>query len=188
LTDLISEKKILGIGPRLLNAADRLAPLLGTVNGGLRPFMSKGGGGVGGALNVVKTGISNFSFDSPIDTTMAAINQPAVYPIASGVGSWAGGLIASEIGNELGGDIGGFLKTGGSASMKFGVSSIFMGILSAYFLEQKGGGGILSAPMNAIGGYVGGGGQNSRIKQDNPDMIPVRMQRGIVSGYGRTEN
>jgi len=188
MSKLVSEKKILGVGPRLLKAADRLAPLAGTANGLLMPFIAKGGGSAAGAVNVIKTGISGFKFRSPIGTTMDAINQPNVYPIASGVGAWVGGLIAEQVGQELGGSVGGFLKTGGGASMKFGVSSAFMGVLSAYFLEQGGGGGILARGVGKVGGLAMGAGQNTRLRQDNPDIVPDTRTSGVISmDIGRTE-
>jgi len=186
MTDLVSEKKILGIGPRLLNAADRLAPLAGTANGLLGPFFKKGGGGVQGAVNLVGKSVKSFNFANPVTTTMSALGQPNVYPIASGITSWIGGLIANEVGKELGGDVGGFLGTAGSAASKFGVSSAFMGMLSSYFLEQTGP-GIAETISTGIGGLKGSGSQNYRLAQDNPDVVPSTMSRGVVSTSQGTE-
>jgi len=184
---VVSTQKIIGIGPRLLKAVDRLAPLAGTVNGLLKPFMLKGGGSAAGAVSLVGSSIRSFKFASPLTTTMAVLNQPAVYPVQSGVGSWIGGMIAEQIGQELGGQVGGFLKTGGSAAMKFGVSSAFMGILSGYFLEQRGGGGPLGTVATGITGLVGGAGQNFRLAQDNPDIVPSTMTQGVVTPMQGTE-
>ena len=180
MSELVSTKSIVGIGPRLLNAADRLAPLAGTANGLIGPFMAKGGGSINGAMGLVGSSIKKFNFASPIKTTMAAINQPSVYPIASGLGSWAGGFIANQVGEELKGQIGGFLGTAGSAAMKFGVASAFMGILSAYFLEQEGA-GIVGRVSGGIMGLASSGGQNYRLAQDNPDIVPDTMARGVIT-------
>lgn len=188
MVDLISEKRILGIGPRLLNAADRLAPLAGTVNGLVKPFFAKGGGGATGAINVVSGAVKSFNFANPLSTTMSALGQPQVYPIASGIVSWIGGEVVKEVGKELGGDVGSFLGTGGSAASKFGVSSAFMGILSGYFLEQRGT-GIIGNVSTGVGNLnVGGGaGQQYRLAQDNPDVIPDKISRGAVVPSTRTE-
>jgi hypothetical protein len=118
---------------------------------------------------------------------MAAINQPSVYPIQDGVWSMLGGYLASELGQALGGSVGGFLGTGGSAASKFGVSSAFMGILSAYFLEQSSGSGIIGNVHTGIKGLASGGGQNYRLAQDNPDIVPSTMARGVVTPKYGTE-
>ena len=187
MSKLVNEKRILGIGPRLLSAADKLAPLAGTANGLLRPFLAKGGGSAAGALGVVKSGIRGFKFASPIDTTMSAINDPATYPIVSGIGSWIGGLLAEQVGAELGGQIGDFMKKGGSAAMKFGTSSAFMGVLSAYFLEQGAGAGPLNMGIGAVQSISGG--FNSRLRQDNPDINVDARQGGVIAmpAYGGVE-
>ena len=186
MADLVSTEKIIGIGPRLLKAADRLAPLLGTANGLIKPFMAKGGRSASGAMQVVSSSIKSFNFANPITTTISALNQPAVYPIASGIGSWIGGLIASEVGEEIGGQIGGFLKTGGSAAQGFGVASAFMGILSGYFLEQRGG-GPLGDISTGVRGLTSGAGQNFRLAQDNPDIVPSTLTQGVVTQSRGTE-
>ena len=184
--DLINEKRILGIGPRLLNAADRLAPLAGTVNGLVGPFFKKGGGGAQGAIQVVGDSVRGFNFANPLSTTMSALNQPGVYPVSSGIISWIGGEVVKEVGKELGGDVGGFLHTGGSAASKFGVSSAFMGILSAYFLEQRGS-GIIGGVSTGIRGIATRAGQNYRLAQDNPDMVPASLSQGVITPIRRTE-
>lgn len=187
MSNLVSESNIIGIGPRMLKAAERLAPLAGTLNGGIKPFYTKGGSSLSGAMNLVGSTVRNFKFANPIQTTMAAANQPQVYPITSGIWSWIGGLIAEQVGQEIKGDIGSFLGTGGRAAMKFGTTSAFMGILSGYFLEQGAGGGIVGDVWTGTKGLAGGGSQNYRLKQDNPDVVPQTMARGIVSPLKGTE-
>jgi hypothetical protein len=186
MTELVSTQRIVGIGPRLLSAADRLAPLAGTINGMIRPFFAKGGGSIGGAMSVAGGAVRSFNFASPLKTTMSALNQPNVYPVASGLGSWLGGLISREIGQELGGQVGSFLGTAGSAAQKFGVASAFMGILSAYFLEQRGS-GLIGRGYEGVKGLTTGAGQNYRLAQDNPDIVPSTMARGVVTAKYGTE-
>ena len=187
MSELVSTTSIVGIGPRLLNAADRIAPLAGTVNGLVKPFFAKGGSSISGAVNVAGAAVKSFNFANPVTTTMSALSQPSVYPIQSGIGGWLGGLIAKEVGQELKGTAGGFLQTAGSAAMKFGTSSAFMGILSGYFLEQRGT-GLLGKGYEGVKGLTSGtGGQNYRLAQDNPDIVPSTMSQGVVTTNYSTE-
>lgn len=185
MTELISTQKIIGVGPRLLNAADRIAPALGTVNGLVGPFLAKGGGSATGAVSLIGSSLRAFStgIPNPLSTTMSALGQPGVYPIVSGAGAAIAGMITEEVGKEIGGLVGGFLKTGGSAAQKFGVASAFMGIITAYFLEARGGGSRL---FRLGSGIASGAGQNYRLEQDNPDVVPNTMSRGVVSMRGGT--
>ena len=189
---LISTPSITGMPGKLLSAADRLAPFAGTLNGLVGPFLKKSGGGLGGAMTTVTDGVKNFKFASPISTTMSAINQPDIYPIMSGVQSIVGGYIAEEIGKAVGGSIGGFMATAGGATQKFGVASAFMGTLTGYFLEQGAGGGPGEGIVNigqraATGNLGGGGGQDYRLSQDNPRVVPNTMSQGVVSTSTGTE-
>jgi len=189
---LISTPSIAGIGPRLLSAADRLAPTAGVLNGLVGPFFKKSGGGLGGATSLIINGVKSFKFASPLATTRSALNQPDVYPIESGVVGIIGGMIADELGKALGGSVGGFLSKAGGASTKFGTSSAFMGTLTAYFLEQGSGGGAAEGIVNvgqrlAGGGGTGSGGQDYRLAQDNPNVVPNTMTQGVVSVATGTE-
>jgi hypothetical protein len=162
------------------------------LNGLVGPFFKKSGGGIGGAVSTVTNGVKNFKFASPIATTMSAVNQPDVYPIMSGVQSIVGGFIAEEIGKALDGKVGEFMETAGGAATKFGTSSAFMGILTAYFLEQGAGGGAAEGIVNvgqrlAGGGGTGSGGQDYRLAQDNPNVVPNTMTQGVVSVATGTE-
>lgn len=188
MSKLISEKKIMGTGPRLLKAADRAAPTLGAVAGLVLPFAAKGGGSMQGAISLIKSSASKFNFTSPLTTIGKALGQPNVYPIQSGVGTWLGGIVASEIGDAVSGDVGDFLKTGGSAMMKFGVSAAFGGVITSFFLEQEGPGmlgGIAGVGAGLIG--AGGGDYTSRIRQDNPDQVQKVTAGGVTNKYQGTE-
>ena len=188
MSKLVSEKKVLGIGPRLLKAADRLAPIAGTANGLIRPFMAKGGGSVNGAVSLIGESIKGFKFRNPISTTMDVLNDTSSYTLMSDIVGILGGLVAEQAGQELGGQVGDFLKTGGGAAMKFGTTSAFMNVITGYFLEQGGGGGGMIAPLaGKVGGLRSGAGLNSRVAMDNPDRIPDAKTSGLVSPMIGTE-
>lgn len=186
MSELVSTSRITGIGPRMLSAADRSAPLIGTVAGMWKPLA--GGGGIEGAVSSATAAISQFKFANPIHTTMSALRQPGKYAIYDGVKGWAAGAIAHAFGSELGGDLGDLLKTGGSAAAKFGSAAATTSLVVSYFLEQGAAPGLLGG-VTAFAGVGGGGGlrgqgegtQAKRIRQDNPEAVGTVRRQGATS-------
>ncbi len=190
MSDLVSVSKIEGLGPRLLNFANRIAPGAGTLAGTLGPIMSKGGGSFEGGIDAAGRAVKEFGFASPLKTTLSALRKSDVYPVKDGVITWVGGLVANELGKAIGGTAGGLLETGGDATMKFGGAQAGSSLIVSYFLEQ----GAVGARGLLKNVNVGGGGGSSTdgrdgrsmIRADNPEVQGTSLPRSgrttITSG------